>query len=421
MLLIPSLKKHTKQSGIRTISDSKNYYLPLNGYRGNLKPIVNVGEHVKKYQEVAVSDGFFTTKIHAPISGIVNGIITINDASFLHIENDFQYHKIPVYPKTTEGITAKQFAKTLLDNGIEGAGGSRFPTHLKYLDDSNSIQTVIFNGVECEPYLSSDYILMKEKTIELLKSVALIQQVTKAKQLVFAIEKQNKDLKKLLIEVAKKLHLIITIQFVSNTYPQGGELQLIKSVTGKELKKGSIPAQHGILVNNVGTLWAIYRAFFEGKPNIKRIVTISGNESTNNGNYLVAIGTPITHILKETNNNWDPEKNMVVLGGAMMGKEISSDQYPINKGSGGLLIMKKNKIESNNCIKCGWCVDVCPQHLMPLEFVRSNQTDAISTLQKLHLSDCIECGACAYICPSDVPLMENIFDGKQKLLNLHTI
>lgn len=417
MLLIPSLKNRTKKSPIGSIPEPEDFYIPLDGYRSMMTPIVEAGEQVKKYQLLAECDGLFATKVHAPASGTIKGIFHLNGKQFLHLQNDFLNSEVPEVPVSTDDVTQERFSEILFEYGIEGAGGSRFPTTLKYKKNTTRIKTIIFNGVECEPYLSSDYALMEHKTDALLQTAVLIKKVLNAQQIVFAIEKQNKELKKLLEHSAIQNDITITVKILPDSYPQGGELQLIKSVTGMELKKGNIPAQYGILVNNVGTLWAIYKAIFEGRPNVERIITISGNKCTHTGNFSAKIGTPIAHILRETGNSWNPDEQMIILGGAMMGKAVSSPLLPVHKGSGGLLVMQKIKPENNNCIKCGLCVDVCPQKLMPLEFVRFNQTNDTISLKDFHLQDCIECGACAYVCPSEVPLMESIFDDKRKLLN----
>lgn len=398
-----------------TIPDPKDFYLPLDAYRGVMTPLVQLGDQVKKYQVVAECEGLFSAKIHAPVSGTILEIIELNGKQFVHLENDFQNQEEFIRPIENSDITQEEFAKTLFEYGIEGAGGSRFPTALKYSTSNIPIDTIIFNGVECEPYLSADYALMKHQSTELIKAASLIKNLMNAAQIIFAIEKCNKELRKTLEDSAIELGVKIKVKLVPDSYPQGGELQLIKSVTGKELKKGSIPAQHRILVNNIGTLWSIYRAFFEGRPNIERVFTLSGNNCKNTGNFIGKIGMPIAHILQETGNEWHPDEQMIVLGGAMMGKAVSSPLTPIHKGSGGLLVMKKRKETTNNCIKCGLCVDVCPQKLMPLEFVRENLSDNIAQLKNLHLQDCIECGACSYVCPSEVPLMESIFSGKEKL------
>lgn len=416
MLLIPSLKKKTRTLEIETIDDSEDFYLPLNGYRGVLKPIVGVGDNVKKHQLLAVAEGIFSSKLHAPVSGTVEAIFNQDGKQIIHLKNDFLEEVLPIHPIDANRITSTSLLEILLDFGILGAGGSQFPAHLKYDLKDRQIDTLIFNGAECEPYLTADFALMKEKALELLKAVVVLQNVIHPKRIVFAIEKQNSVLKKILLEKAKEAEISIEVVILPNTYPQGGELQLIKSVTKLELKKGSIPSDYGILVTNIGTLWAIYQAIFEVKPTVERIVTVSGNSLKNKGNFLVKIGTPVSHILKETQNDWNPEEQTIVLGGAMMGKSAITAMASVSKGSGGLLVLKKEKLEANNCIKCGFCVDACPQQLMPLELVRFNLSDEIGNLKSYNLQDCIECGACAYVCPSSVPLMENIFDGKAKLM-----
>lgn len=415
MLLIPSKKNITKKLEVKTLTDSKDFYIPLDAYRGVMSPLVEKGTYVKQYQLLAESQGVFASQVHAPVSGKVIDLVDFEGKSFILLENDFQYLSEDKNIPLIQELTSARFAEILLQNGIEGSGGSRFPTTLKYKGLTNPIGTLIFNGAECEPYLTSDYILMTSKAEQLLEMASFIKKVVKAKLVCFAIEKHNADLKPILEQAASKLNIEIQVKLLSNSYPQGAELQLIKSVTGKELRKGNIPSQHGIIVNNVATLYAMYQAFFEGRPCIDRVVTVSGNTSSKDGNYLVKIGTPIGHLLKESGNKYDSNNQNLVLGGAMMGKVIDSLSTPINKGSGGLLLLKKIAKNTNNCIKCGVCVDVCPQRLLPLQFVLYNQSKNLEALKEYNLLDCIECGSCAYVCPSDVPLMENIFEGKKKI------
>lgn len=411
MLLIPSLKRKTKHISIETISDPTDFYLSLAAYRGEMKPLFVAGQKVLKYECLAESKEIFATKIHAPVSGTIKGIVEIEGKMHIHLENDFQYHSVEKIDIDCKNLTLKRFSKLLEDFGIEGAGGSRFPTALKYRVETETVETLIFNGVECEPYLSADAVLMKEKTEELIKTARLIQNLLKAKRVVFVLEKQNKDIAKILNNTANESNVSIDICFVPDTYPQGGELQVIKSVTGIELKKGEIPLSKGILVNNVGTLWAIHQAIFQGKPYTERIVTVSGNKSDKQGNYWVKIGTSVAHLLNQTQEKSSLKNDLTILGGAMMGKKIDENNSFINKGSAGVLLLKNQKSTAQNCIKCGECVDVCPQRLMPFEFVRNNENATI--LKQFNLQSCIECGACEYTCPSHIPLMESIFNGKK--------
>jgi len=417
MLLISSLKKKTQQRAIEKIPDAAVYYLPLYTYKGSLQALVTIGEKVRKYQPIAALEGGLAATLHAPVSGVIMGILEVNGEAVIALQNDYLETEMPIRPFDVKTLTLTDFKQILLNYGIQGAGGALFPTHVKFNVAHGSIDTLIFNGTECEPYLSADFMLMKEKTAALLKAAQVVQRLLGAKRVVFAVEKQNITLKKILLSQAEMLNYTIEVKVLPDTYPQGGELQVIRSVTKKEIAKGSLPSAHGVMVSNVGTLWAIYNAIFEGKPYTERIVTVYGNDAINTGNYLVKHGTPIAHIMKETGNVWEIENQWVILGGPMMGKSVHSELTPIYKGTAGVLLLNKHKVNKNNCIKCGWCVDVCPQRLMPLELVRQNQLDNQTALLDLNLQDCIECGACAYVCPSEVALMENIFEGKRKMFN----
>ncbi|SFU43167.1 electron transport complex protein RnfC [Pustulibacterium marinum] len=417
LMHIPSLKSKTKKTSITTLEASPFLYMPLQAYKTPLKPLVNVGDLVLKNEKIAKSNGVFAGSLHSPVSGKIIAIETESEFPHIKIENDFLDTCIEINSTSVEHLTEEEILETIKNFGIEGSGGAKFPTHTKYNTQQKNISHFIINGAECEPYLSADYAVMQQETEALLKAIQLVQKVIKAEKITFGIEKQHKELQSHLLKNAKKLNISIQIKLLPNTYPQGGELQLIKAVTGKELPKGSIPAEHGITVSNVGTLWAIYEAFYNEQPYIERIITISGEKAINRGNFKVAIGTPVSHILEEIGLPWNTENQTVILGGPMMGKAIYQPETPINKGSGGVLILPNPTNKRYNCIQCGYCTDVCPQHLMPMEFARYNTEKNIQKLYEFNLNDCIECGACAYICPSDVPLMKSIVEGKNLLHN----
>lgn len=417
MIFIPSPQKEAKLSPIKELTPPSMLYIPLYGYKTTLQPLVKIGDSVKKYQPIAQSEGFFRTVVHAPVSGTIVGDIFIENQSYLVIENDFKEESITVKPFDVDHLSKEEIIDILATYGIEGSGGARFPTHLKYRIGANKVDTFIINGAECEPYLNADFALMRYKTESILKAIRLVQQLLNAKEIVIAIEKHNKELKKVFESYFSAFQLPIRVQLLPDEYPQGGELQLIRSVTGKELLKGSIPIQSGVVVNNVGTLWAVYNVFYEGKPYVERIVTISGELSAHSGNYIVKVGTPVSHILDKIGWSWNLDKYEIILGGPMMGRAVHQPETPIGKGNGGLLILSKTKTKQYNCIQCGYCTDVCPQHLMPMEFVRSVVRNDTERLIDHHLNDCIECGTCEYACPSDVPLMHNIFSGKAMLIS----
>lgn len=342
----------------------------------------------------------------------MKGTREIEGKLFLVLQNDFKEETLPVEPHNPQELTNEEMLEILVECGIEGSGGARFPAHLKYNVGAKDIEMFIINAVECEPYLNADYVLIRDHIESLFKAIEAIQQLIRTRQIVFGIERHNKELKSLIEQKRNIGAGMVRVKLLPDEYPRGGELQLIRSVTGKEIPKGSIPADAGVVVSNVGTLWAVYQALYEGKPYTERIITVSGNKHAKKGNYLVKIGTPVEHILRRTGQKGDLPSQTVILGGPMMGKAVQSLDLPVDKGTGGLLMLDNPKAEVFNCIGCGYCVDVCPQHLMPMEFVRFYQEKNSKTLRGLHLQDCIECGACAYICPSEVPLMESILKGK---------
>lgn len=421
MMQIPSLKNITKHYPIENLPDPPEFFMPLHSYKGILLPVVRIGQYVRKYELLAESEGVFAAKLHAPASGVIAGFEEINGKAYIKLVNDFKDDALVLPDIDPERLEPAQLLEIIKEFGIEGSGGARFPAHTKYTVNDNKIDVFIINGAECEPYLTADYALMQDKTEALFKAIISIQKIIRAKKVVFGIEKQHKELAAVLKKHGGMGNFPVEIKLLPNTYPQGGELQLIKSVTGKELPKGCIPAQHGIVVSNVGTLWAMYNALYHSKPYIERIITLSGTLATKKGNYNVKIGTPVSFLRNFSGIANTTKKYQVIVGGPMMGRQATNHNTPVTKGTGGVLIIPEAKNQQYNCIECGYCADACPQRLMPMEFARFTQKKDTDKLIAYHLTDCIECGACAYICPSDVPLMRSIFYGKELIQGANTI
>ncbi len=413
MMYISSLKAKTKKLIIEQLPDASTLYMPLGAYQGKMNPLVNAGDYVNKYQLIAITEDSSRICLHSPVSGIVEECVVLNNQPFLKIKNDFKEKEEELFIPEINSLSKKSLLNIIRESGITGSGGAGFPTHLKYRTEGNSISHFIVNGAECEPFLSADYAVLKRDGKKLMETLTVIQYLTGAECVVLAIEKQNKELKDQIERLSKESKLALKVHLLENQYPQGGELQLIKAVTGIELPKGSVPAQYGVIVSNVGTIYALYNAFFYGRPYVERIITVSGDLVKKPGNFSVKIGTPVKHILDELGVKEGVNDMQVVLGGPMMGKAVNQAEEPIGKGTGGVLVLKKKIAKQYNCIQCGYCSDVCPQHLMPMEFVRYALRENFNGLQKNNLNSCIECGACAYACPSDVPLMEAIKLGKQ--------
>lgn len=418
------MKDETKHLEIKPIPDAETYYIPLSQNIG--KPpvsVVRAGEKVYQYQLIAEADGSFSANLHSPVSGEVTGMEDCTLANgqtcrAIVIKNDFQNRQPAAKPFDAEMLTAEEILKAIEQAGIVGEGGAQFPTHVKYTLQDYKIDTFIINGTECEPYLSADYSLMNTRTDNLLKGIVYANKILKAKKIVISIENHNRELKKILeAAIEKNGYQNFSIKILPDKYPQGGELQLIKSVTGKEIRKGSLPRNEGVIVSNVGTIYAIYEALFEHKPLTERVITVSGELADKCGNYRVKIGTTVGHIIESLGIRYPEYTAQLVLGGPMMGKAVTELTTPIVKGTSGVLFLKPKKDERNNCIYCGYCADVCPMHLMPMMFVRNYRKNKVKQLDKGNINDCIECAACEYICPSNVPLITSIKKGKEELLN----
>ena len=256
---------------------------------------------------------------------------------------------------------------------------------------------------------------MNEWTEQFFDGIKIVEKLLNPKKTVIGIGEENRELVERFSEVSRKKNMTnIEICVLPTAYPQGSELQLIKTITGKEIKKGNLPVNYGVVVNNVGTVKSVYDAFIEGKPLIERVVTISGEKTEEKGNYLIKTGTPLGHIIEKIN----PEKDAkIIFGGPMMGEEVKDMNVPVIKGTSGILFLSGNidNIERNNCISCGYCVDACPMGLMPMKFEEMYRKGKYKKLVKLNLDMCIECGACEYSCPSRVPLIKSIKEGKGML------
>ncbi|MCI1648990.1 MAG: RnfABCDGE type electron transport complex subunit C [Bacteroides sp.] len=416
-LLIRSPKKENKQLTIKALAPVSLYRLSLKVFGGVMQPVVKEGERVLKQQEIARFTGAFPTRLHAPVSGTVEHIDFASDPCMI-IRNDYEEEVAELPDYDPEQLTAGEILQRIADAGIVGNGGARFPTHLKYrLATEKQIEYFIVNGTECEPFLTADYAVMHEHTRQVVQGIACAQRVIGAVKIVITLEQQNRELKPLFEHCLADYDLPVRVRLLPDTYPQGGELQLIKSVTGMELRKGTIPADRGVVVSNVGTLWAVYRAIYERQNSIERVVSLGSTRKGIGGNYLVRIGTPVEEFLAQAlpDRTFPAEDVLLIEGGPMMGHALQSPHQSIGKGTGGILLLSAVQKQKDNCIGCGYCVDVCPQKLMPLEFARPAVLADKRALEQYHVVDCIECAACAYVCPSDVPLLESILKGKELL------
>lgn len=424
----PPENKLSADKHIKTLEIPKQVAILLNQNLGApSKVIVNKNDKVKVGQKIADAGGFVSSPVHSSVSGTVLKIDGILDASgykktavFINVEGDEWIDSID---KSTEivkeiKLSEEEIIKKLSEMGIVGLGGATFPTHVKLsIPKGNVCEYLIINGVECEPYLTSDHRLMLEYGEQLLVGTKILMKALKVQKAYIGIENNKVDAIAHLKELAENYNSEIEIIPLKVKYPQGGEKQLIKAITGREVPSGGLPIHVGVVVQNVGTTYAVYEAIQKNKPLFERIVTLTGNSVKEPGNYKVRIGTSINELV-EASGGLPEDTAKIIGGGPMMGKALSSLEVPITKGSSGILILPKEKSyrgEIMPCIKCTKCVGVCPQGLEPYLLMNIAEKEQWEIAEKQHNMDCIECGSCSFICPSNRPLLDYIRFGKQNV------
>ncbi len=308
--------------------------------------------------------------------------------------------------------------------GIVGMGGAAFPTHVKLsVPEGKKIDTFIVNGAECEPYLTCDQVLMTQKTKEILLGIKIVQKVLKPGRTFIAVEDNKKAAVFAFEKAIKKMGIEggISVITLKTKYPQGGEKQLINATTGREVPPGKLPIDVGCMVQNVGTMNAVYEAVVMEKPLIERMVTVSGDCVSRSGNYLVRIGTSIEDLMGLCGIEIKTEPAKVIVGGPMMGISQTGMTAPILKNTSGILFLsgKPAKVhDEQKCIRCAKCVDVCPMNLSPTDIMRNVKKENWDKAQELCISDCMECGSCTYICPARIPLVQYVKEGKSAILRM---
>lgn len=417
---------------IQEASIPKKAFIPVSQHLGSAAtPIVKKGDFVKVGQLIAVGESFISANIHSSVSGKVDKIDDYLDSSGfrktniqIEVTGDDWLEDIIRNNQliSTIELTAEEIIIKIKNAGIVGLGGATFPTHIKYMvPTGKKIDYLIINGVECEPYLTSDHRLMVEKPDEILVGIQLLKKALNVSKAIIGIEKNKADAIAILKAKASNYDGI-SIETLKVQYPQGGEKQLIDALLRKQVPSGKLPLDIGCVVNNVGTAFAVYEAVQKNKPLIDRIVTITGKTVDKPANYKVRIGTPISDLLKDAECKMELT-GKVINGGPMMGKAITSIESPITKGTSGILLLPLNESKREvviNCIRCGKCTTVCPSGLEPhlISVIAKNAN--FERAQSERILDCIECGSCSYICPSNRPLLDYIRVGKSGVNKLIT-
>ncbi len=411
-------KSGTAGSPIRRLGFAPYLAVPLAQHKGApATPIVDPGQEVVRGEPIALADGHVSVPMHAPATGRVRSIELWPTAAgpkepaiVIDVYQAANQAVLFDAPVDVSAMSPHEIVDAVKNAGLVGLGGAAFPSHVKLLPPKDkTIETLLVNGCECEPYLTCDHRVMLEQTDALLSGIRIALRATGARRALIGIESNKPDaIETLRAAVANDAN--IEVQAVKARYPQGAERMLIESLLGRQIPTGGLPADLGVAVYNVGTLAQMGGLLPQGRGLIERVVTVSGPGAEHPGNYLVPIGTPISFILHQLGATGYVTE--VVLGGPMMGMGIASLDVPVTKGVSGVIIyrMKDEEQEKRHvypCIKCSRCVEACPMHLNPSLLAQLAHKREYERMASDHaLDQCFECGCCAYVCPSNIPLTQ---------------
>ncbi|OUR83551.1 electron transport complex subunit RsxC [Cycloclasticus sp. 46_120_T64] len=430
---LPSLAEHKNESvhlPIETAPVPAQLIYPLLQHIGNpAVPLVKVGDKVLRGQKIADAQGLISSPIHAGSSGTVSNIgehLIPHPSGFsapsITITTDGEDQQLEHTPCADfRQLSAIELVAIIREAGLVGLGGAAFPTAIK-LDQQHKtkpIETLILNGAECEPYISCDDRLLKERAISVIKGVEVLLHMLACKQAILAIEDNAPDtFSSVQAAIDANGNPQIKVVKIPTIYPTGSEKQLIKTLTGKEVASGEIPADIGVVSINVGTVYAVQQAVIEGKPLTSRIVTITGEGVNTPHNLEVRVGSRINTLI-EVCNGYTNKAERLIMGGPMMGFALLNDEIPVVKATNCILVASKNEAVTDKqampCIRCGACASACPVSLLPQQLYWHSRADQAEKAAKLNLLDCIECGCCDVVCPSHIPLVQHFRHAKSAL------
>ena len=415
-LKLPGFKSISMTQATQDAPLPKTLTLPLKQHIGHItEAIVNIGDNVLKGQIIAESKDYVSSPVHAPSSGKV---IAIEKHLIPHpsgiesdcvvIETDGKEQWVECYEHTNyRELEVNELRDIIRDAGIVGLGGAGFPSFIKLSPGSNLVETLILNGAECEPYITCDAMLMQEQSRKIIDGLNIMRHALQIKQCIVAVEDNKQAAFTALVDALHEHEAeYIDIVQVPTLYPAGGEKQLIKTLTGKEVPINGLPINIGIVCHNVATAAAIATAVLEGKPLISRYVTVTGEGIEQPQNLNVLFGTKFSELIDHCGRNNKAQK--FIVGGPMMGFEISSDNIPAIKTSNCILVQAEESKQEfvMPCIRCGKCAEVCPAQLLPQQLYWYAKAKNFDKTQDHNLFDCIECGCCSYVCPSHIPLVQ---------------
>ncbi|WP_117233330.1 electron transport complex subunit RsxC [Vibrio maerlii] len=419
-------KKQSLKESLGYASLPSEIVLPLKQHIGKAGDLlVNVGDKVLKGQPLTRYTTSFMLPVHATTSGTITAIeprTTAHPSGLTELcviiqpDGEDQWcERTPI--EDFKQSTPDELIEVIRQAGVSGMGGAGFPTAKKIQSGMARTEILIVNAAECEPYITADDILMQEFAQDILTGIEIVEHILKPKLTIIGIEDNKPKAIKALTEAAVNKDIVIRV--IPTKYPSGGEKQLIKVLTNKEVPNGGIPADIGLLVQNVGSLFAIKEAVIDGNPLIERIVTLTGKTFKRPRNVVARIGTPVESLLNEFGYKADKKHPRLIMGGPMMGFTLPHSQVPITKVSNCILAPTRREIAPERdemaCIRCSQCAEACPASLLPQQLVWYSKSQDYEKLEELNLKDCIECGACAYVCPSEIPLVHYYRQSKAEM------
>jgi electron transport complex protein RnfC len=419
------LKSRTAGLATQRMPFVDRYVLPLHQHLGApSKPVVAVGERVRRGQIIAEPGGFVSATLHSPVTGWVRSLGRRRGPSgrfddAFEIEADlYATQRLADHARPDwRSLSLEELVAEIAKTGIVGLGGAALPSQVKLsLRHGTKIHTLIANGAECEPYLTNDHRVMVERAEALLRGIEILQTALGAKQAIIGIELNKPDAIALLRGLIPPDRPVRVIP-LEVKYPQGDSKMMIKSLLNIEVPVGLHASDVGVIMNNVSTLAAIADWFDSGMPFIERLVTVSGPGVAYPANLLVPIGTPVREVLRFC-GGLRPETREVIMGGPMMGTPLPSLDVPILKSSSGILAFTEQETarpKEHACIRCGRCVEVCPYFLNPSLLARLGKARRYEEMKKVQIDECVECGSCTYACPSGIPIVQLIRSAKEAL------
>lgn len=426
-------KENKLSAGVKIVPAPlpKEVIIPLGMHIGApATACVAKGDEVKVGTLIAKNSGFVSANIYSSVAGKVTKIDSVFDASGYKkpaiiisvAEEDVWEESIDRSPELVRecSLDAKAIIDKINEAGIVGLGGATFPTHVKLSPPPGSkAEVLIINAVECEPYLTSDHQLMLEHGEEILVGCTILMKALSVDKCIIGVENNKPDAIKHLSGLCAQ-YKGIEVMPLKVQYPQGGEKQLIDAVLSKQVKSGALPISTGAVVQNVGTIYAVYEAIQKNKPLLERVVTVTGKSLDKPANYLARIGTPLKTLI-EASGGIPENTGKIIGGGPMMGKALLSADLPVTKGTSGILLISQEESvrkPMRACIRCAKCVNVCPMGLNPTFLMVDTQQQDWERAERGHIVDCIECGSCSFTCPSNRPLLDFIRMGKQQVMGI---